>query len=184
MNSEMTTTTFGTPGLVRVREDILSAGRQLWLAGLGAVLEIEEGSRKVLRRVEAEGAKTFDRLVERGRPIGERQKQAVEDFGERAGGTVRDAAGRAGESVREAGKLLGDTAEFEVKGLLRRIGLMTYDDVQALAARLETLSQKIDQLAAAEARPRPAAVPALGTTATVSTIAPGATGETTDTFES
>jgi hypothetical protein len=85
--------------------------------------------------------------------------------------------------VREAGKLLGDTAEFEVKGLLRKIGLMTYDDVQALAARLETLSQKIDQLAAAEARPRPTAVPALGTTATVSTIQTTETGETGGTTE-
>jgi poly(hydroxyalkanoate) granule-associated protein len=184
VNTEMTTTTFGTPGMVRVREDILSAGRQLWLAGLGAVLEIEEGSRKVLRQVEAKGATTFDRLVERGRPLGERQKRAVEDLGERAGETVRDAAGRAGEKVRDAGKLLGDTAEYEVKGLLRKIGLMTYDDVQALAARLESLSQKIDQLAAAEARPRPAAVPALGTTATVSTMQSGETGGTTETFES
>lgn len=182
MNSEMTTTPFGTPGMVRVREEILSAGRQLWLAGLGAVLEIEEGSRKVLRRVEAEGAKTFDRLVERGRPLGERQKQAVEDLGERAGSTVRDAAERAGESVREAGKLLGDTAEFEVKGLLRKLGLMTYEDVQAIAALINGLSQRIDQLAAAQARPRPTAVPALGTTASVSTMQSDEPGGTTETF--
>jgi polyhydroxyalkanoate synthesis regulator phasin len=162
MSSE--TTTFGTPGMARVRDEILSAGRTLWLAGLGAVMEIEEGSRKVLRRFEAEGRKTFDRLqadsrktfdelVERGRPLAERQKQTVQETGDRVGGAVRDAAEKAGETVREAGKLLGDTAEYEVKGLLRKMGLMTYDDVQALAARLEALSRKLDEIAAAGAAP-------------------------------
>jgi polyhydroxyalkanoate synthesis regulator phasin len=156
------TTVLGTPGMARVRDEILSAGRTLWLAGLGAAVEIEQGSRKVLRRFEAEGRKTFDRLqaegrksfdnwVERGRPLAERQKMAVEEMGERAGGAVRDAADKAGETVRGAGKLLGDTAEYEVKGLLRKMGMMTYEDVQALAARLETLSRKLDEIAAAEA---------------------------------
>jgi polyhydroxyalkanoate synthesis regulator phasin len=79
----------------------------------------------------------FDELVERGRPIEERQRQAVE------------AAARRTQAVaHEIGKLCRDTVEYESKAALRRFGLMTRDDVRILSARLDTLSQKIDELAA------------------------------------
>lgn len=120
------------PAIDRVRTEILSTGRNLWLAGLGAVFEVK-------REIEREGRGMFDRLVERGRPLAASQKQAVSDLGDKAAG-----------SVRELGKLVGDTVEYEMKGLLRRMGMMTYEDVQALAARLEALSRKLDEIAAAE----------------------------------
>jgi poly(hydroxyalkanoate) granule-associated protein len=116
------------PAIDRVRTEILSTGRNLWLAGLGAVSEIERESRGV-----------FDRLVERGRPLAASQKQTVSELSDKAAG-----------SVRELGKLVGDTVEYEMKGILRRMGMMTYEDVQALAARLESLSRKLDEIAAAE----------------------------------
>ncbi len=88
----------------------------------------------------------FDRLVERGRPVGERQRKALEEVGERTGATVR-----------EMKKLFEDTVQYESKNLLQRLGLMTRDDVKVLAARIDSLATKVDELVAsyeiAEAEP-------------------------------
>ena len=79
----------------------------------------------------------FDRLVERGRPVDERQRKALEDVGQRTGTTVR-----------EMKKLFEDTVQYESKSLLKRLGLMTRDDVKVLAARIDSLAAKVEQLVA------------------------------------
>lgn len=106
--------------------ELLNGCRDLWLAGAGLAAEVDR-----------QGRTWFDELVERGRPIEERQRQAVE------------AAARRTQAVfHELGKLCQDTVEYESKAALKRFGLMTRDDVRILSARLDTLSQKIDELVA------------------------------------
>ncbi len=107
------------------RDKLLAAGRSLWLAGLGAVAEVEKSGREL-----------FGRLVERGKPVEERQKKLAE--------TVTD---RAQRTAREMGKLLQDTVEYESRGMLKRLNVMTREDVKVLSARLETLSKKLDEYA-------------------------------------
>jgi poly(hydroxyalkanoate) granule-associated protein len=106
--------------------DLLSAGRNLWLAGLGAVAQVEEGSRGL-----------FGRLVERGLPMEERGRTVA-----------AKAADRTTKTVQEIGQLVVDQVEFEAQGVVKRVGLMTRDDLKVFAARLETLSEKIDEYAA------------------------------------
>jgi len=110
----------------KARQELRDAGRNLWLAGLGAVAEVEEGSREV-----------FDRMAKRGRPVEKRQRKAFKELGERTGTTVR-----------EMKKLFEDTLEYETKSLLKRLGLMTRDDVTALGARIDTLAAKVGELVA------------------------------------
>lgn len=110
----------------KARRELLTAGRTLWLAGLGAVAEVEEGGRGL-----------FDRLVERGRPMEHRQRKAMEELG-----------GRTGETVREMRKLLQESVEYEGKGVLKKLGVLTRDDLKLLAARIDTLALKIEELAA------------------------------------
>jgi poly(hydroxyalkanoate) granule-associated protein len=105
---------------------LVAAGRSLWLAGLGAAAEVEEGSREL-----------FDRLVERGRPLEKKQKQIAEAVSDRAQRTAR-----------EIGKLVQDTVAYESRGMLKRLKVMTHEDVKVLSARLSTLSKKIDEYAA------------------------------------
>ncbi|MFL6201024.1 MAG: phasin family protein [Thermoanaerobaculia bacterium] len=107
--------------------ELLSAGRNLWLAGLGAIAEAEETS-----------VKLFDRLVERGRPLDERQRKTVDAFADRANG-----------ALREAGKLFQDTVEYESRQVLKKMGVLTRDDLKVLAARLDILARQIDEYAAA-----------------------------------
>jgi poly(hydroxyalkanoate) granule-associated protein len=117
-------------------DKLASAGRNLWLAGLGAVAEVEEGSRGL-----------FDHLVKRGRPFEKKQRKALEKVGDKTN-----------ETVRELGKLVQDTMEYETKGVLKKLGLLTRDDVKILAARLDTLSKKIDELSARQETPHPVIV--------------------------
>ena len=107
-------------------DKLRAAGRNLWLAGLGAVAEVEEGSREL-----------FDRLAERGVPVEGKQKKLTEAVVERAN-----------KAARSLGKLVEETVEFESRGMLKRLNLMTREDVKLLAARLETLTQKINEYAA------------------------------------
>lgn len=110
----------------KARRELLEAGRNLWLAGLGAVAGVEEGSRS-----------WFDRMVERGRPIEERQRRTLDAIG-----------GRTAETVREMGRLFQDTVDYETRSVLKRLGVMTREDVTVLAARIDTLAKRIDELAA------------------------------------
>jgi poly(hydroxyalkanoate) granule-associated protein len=105
---------------------LLAAGRNLWLAGLGAVAEVEEGTLSL-----------FDRLIEKGRPVEARQKKAAEAVAEKAKDTAMGFT-----------QLVQDTVEYESRQMLKRLNVMTREDVKILSARLETLSRKLDEYAA------------------------------------
>jgi poly(hydroxyalkanoate) granule-associated protein len=129
--SEAQTTT--PSGFGRTRQELLNAGRNLWLASLGAIVEADNASQKLI-----------DRLVERGRPLDERQRKTFDAFTDRANG-----------AMREAGKLLQDTVEYESKQVLKKIGVLTREDLRTLSARLDILSRQIDEYAAAKAVAEP-----------------------------
>lgn len=118
-------------------EKLLAAGRSLWLAGLGAVTEVEDGGREL-----------FDRLVERGKPLEKKQKKAAEAV-----------AGRAQRAVREIGKLVEDTAVYEGREILKRLNVMTREDIKLLSTRLNTLSKKLDEYASRREAAAPAPKP-------------------------
>ena len=110
-----------------IGRELLNAGRNLLLAGIGAVAEADNASQRL-----------FDRLVERGRPLDERQRKAAEAFTDRANG-----------AMREAGKLFQDTVEYEARQVLKKVGILTRDDLKVLSARLDILARQIDEYAAA-----------------------------------
>ena len=115
-----------TKDMGKALDRLTGVGRNLWLAGVGAVAEVTEAGRD-----------TFDRLVERGKPIEEKQKQMVQK--------VTD---RATQTVREAGRLVQDTVEYESRGMLKRLNVMTREDVKVLSSRLNSLSKKVDEVVA------------------------------------
>jgi hypothetical protein len=57
-------------------------------------------------------------------------------------------ADRAKGTAQGLGQLVQDTVEYESREMLKRLHVMTRDDVKILAARLETLSKKLDEYAA------------------------------------
>ena len=115
-----------TKDMGRALDRLTGVGRNLWLAGVGAVAEVADA-----------GVETFDRLVERGKPVEEKQRQRV-----------RKVTDRATRTVREAGKLVQDTVEYESRGVLKRLNVMTREDVKVLSSRLNSLSRKVDEAVA------------------------------------
>lgn len=113
--------------ITSIGRELLNAGRNVLLAGIGAVVEADNASLKL-----------FDRLVERGRPLDERQRKAAEAFADRASG-----------AMHEAGKLFQDTVEYEARQVLKKVGVLTRDDLKVLSARLDILARQIDEYAAA-----------------------------------
>lgn len=107
-------------------EELAERGRDVWLAGLGA-----------LATAEKEGARLFNTLVERG--------QAMEAEGKsRLGSAKHDLNARQKET---AGKL-EETAYGSVRSAMERLGVPTRAEVDALSNQVEALSQKLDAIAA------------------------------------
>lgn len=129
MNDATSTTATPAGFAAGVGREILNAGRTLLRAGIGVVVEADQASQRL-----------FDRLVERGRPIDERQRKAAEAFADRANG-----------AMREAGQLVQDTVEYEARQVLKKVGVLTRDDLRTLSARLDILERQIDEVAAARA---------------------------------
>ena len=50
--------------------------------------------------------------------------------------------------LSKLGKLLQDTVDYESRAMLKRLNVMTREDVKVLSTRLSTLSKKIDEYAA------------------------------------
>ncbi|HEX2165088.1 MAG TPA: phasin family protein [Thermoanaerobaculia bacterium] len=103
---------------------LADAGRTIWLAGLGALGEIERGGREA-----------FDRLVERGRRVEGGQFRAVDR-------TVSRAAESAERLAEEADARL----RHGVDTLLHRANLPTRGDLAELSARLDRLSERLEHL--------------------------------------
>ncbi|HEV3458021.1 MAG TPA: hypothetical protein VHG32_15760 [Thermoanaerobaculia bacterium] len=111
------------------------AGRQLWLASLGAAAAAGGSA----PRLAAHGRRLrhlrhlIDRLVEKGRPLAARQAARIESLADHAGRTVEGAR-----------TLLRETAEYETRRLLERFDLATVEDLRLLAVHLETLDKRLD----------------------------------------
>jgi poly(hydroxyalkanoate) granule-associated protein len=106
------------------KNELLETGRAIWLAGLGALAEVEEGGRRV-----------FDDLVERGRTLERQQLKAIDKGVARAS----DAAEKLSHQVR-------GRVQDGVSGVLHRANLPSRDDLKALAARLDRLSERVEAL--------------------------------------
>jgi poly(hydroxyalkanoate) granule-associated protein len=139
---------------------VLDSSRQIWLAGLGA-----------FSRAQAEGTKVFETLVKQGEAIESRTRRAATD----TAAAARDAAqAKAKEMQKMAGGTwdkLEKVFEDRVARALSRLGVHTQKDVDRLAARVDALSEAVNELIKANGgvstrrRARPAGAPAARKTA-------------------
>jgi poly(hydroxyalkanoate) granule-associated protein len=114
---------------------VLESSRQIWLAGLGA-----------FARAKDEGMKAFETLVQQGQVLETRTKKAASDTATAA----RDAAQtKAKEMQAKAGGTwdkLEQVFEDRVARALSRLGVYTQNDVERLAARVDALSEAVNEL--------------------------------------
>ncbi|MGE5360246.1 MAG: phasin family protein [Bacteroidales bacterium] len=115
--------------LGKTREEISQAGREVWLASLGAVSLLEK-----------EGRTVFERLVEKGKTFETREKSVIE-------GMINEATGQ----VRAIGKQVEDRLQDTSKAVLQRFGVPSHAEINALIARVEQLTAKVESISRKEA---------------------------------
>lgn len=114
-----------------LQDEFTKRGRDVWLAGLGALATVEE-----------EGSKLFNRLVDRGKNFEEERREEIEEAGETARKQRDEALAQLEEAGEETQSLLLDT----VNSALERFGVPTRDEVDRLSDRVEKLSNQVDTL--------------------------------------
>lgn len=115
--------------LDKTREEISQAGREVWLASLGAVSVIEK-----------EGRSVFEMLVQKGKTFETREMSVIE-------GMIDQATGQ----VRAIGKDVEGRLQNTSKAVLQRFGVPSHAEINALIARVEQLTAKVESISRKEA---------------------------------
>jgi poly(hydroxyalkanoate) granule-associated protein len=114
-----------------IQKELADRGRDVWLAGLGALATVEE-----------EGSKLFTRLVERGKELENASAKQIDEMSERAADQQKKAIERAEESTLAAQTAFANT----VDKALERFGVPTQSEVSTLSEKVDLLSKQIDAL--------------------------------------
>lgn len=115
-----------------LQNELTERGRDVWLAGLGALATVEE-----------EGTKLFNRLVDRGQEFEEERRAKLEEATEKARKQRDEAIAQLEEAGEETQSVLSDS----VSSALERFGVPTRKEVDDLAAKVDHLSQQVEKLA-------------------------------------
>ena len=132
----------------KLPDELVERGREVWLAGLGA-----------LSRVEEEGDRVFQDLVNRGQSYEEKRRQQFDD----ATAEINDELNKQQESISEefnrrfddvsrrvsdAAQTVEKTVSTTLNDTLGRLGVPTRNEVQGLSSKVGQLSEKLDALSA------------------------------------
>ena len=123
-----------------LQDELTERGREVWLAGLGALATVEE-----------EGSKLFGRLVDRGAEFEEERRKELKEAGEKAREQGDEALAQIEEASEETQSLLMGT----VNTALERFGVPTRSEVDRLSERVESLTKQVDELSDALSQQNP-----------------------------
>lgn len=115
-----------------LQDELTERGREVWLAGLGALATVEE-----------EGTKLFNRLVDRGQEFEEERQAKLEEATEK----VREQSDEALAQLEEAGEETQSMLTDSVNAALERFGVPTQKEVDDLADKVDHLSTQVEELA-------------------------------------
>ncbi len=114
-----------------IQDELTKRGRDVWLAGLGALATVEE-----------EGSKLFGRLVDRGKEFEHERRSELQNARKKAKKQRDEALEQIEEASEETQTLLTDT----VNNALERFGVPTRTEVDRLSKKVETLAKQVDDL--------------------------------------
>lgn len=114
-----------------LQEEITRRGRDVWLAGLGALATVEE-----------EGTKAYNTLVERGKNYESKGRKQIESAISKASKQRDEAL----SEVEDAGEGARDYIFSTVDRALDRFGVATRSEVDKLSKQVGALTAKVDTL--------------------------------------
>jgi len=121
-----------------LQTELTQRGREVWLAGLGALATVEQ-----------EGSKLYNQLVDRGKQFEDERRETLEKTREELTETARTQSEEALSQLEEAGEETQSLLLDTVNSALERFGVPTRTEVDRLSDRVETLSEQVDALARA-----------------------------------
>ena len=128
----------------RLADQVKESAQQIWLAGMGA-----------FAKAQAEGRQVFEALVKEGATLQKKTQSAAEErFGD-VTGKVTSMAGEASARAGQQWERIEGMFEDRTARVLQRLGVPTARDLDALRARIEELSAKLDAIAGSAAVPAP-----------------------------
>lgn len=113
-------------------DDLVDAGKKVWLAGLGAVGVVGNTSTMLI-----------DTLVDEGKRLQARERKVVNQ-------ALTTTTGKVSGMLYDAVEYVQDTVQQTTKATLNRLGMPSRPDVADLSARVEMLTAKVDKLARKE----------------------------------
>lgn len=153
---------------------VKESARQIWLAGLGAFSKAQEG-----------GGKVFEALMKEGLSIQRQSHAAAEEKIFEATSKMADMAGYIQSSAGQQWNKLENIFEDRVAKALRKLGVPSAKDMDALIARIDELNRRVQKMSACAApaaktpaaqktKPLRKAAPPKAKTATVQAATPAA----------
>ena len=124
-------TTTTTTGEKKLQDDLKESAYRIWLAGLGALASAGE-----------EGAKAFNRLVDRGREAESRSKDDWKAQADKA----REQFDKAKEKAEGQWDEWSGKIDEVLTRSLHRLGVPTRDEIRTLTQRVEELTAKVEGL--------------------------------------
>jgi len=121
-----------------LQDELTQRGRDVWLAGLGALATVEQ-----------EGSKLFNRLVDRGKEFETERREELEDVRDEVSEKAREQRDEALAQLEEAGEETQSRLFDTVNSALERFGVPTRSEVDRLSERVERLSEQVDDLSQA-----------------------------------
>jgi poly(hydroxyalkanoate) granule-associated protein len=115
----------------KLQDDLKESAHRIWLAGLG-----------VLATAGEEGARAFNRLVDRGREVESKNKDEWKAQADKAKEQFDKAKGKAEGQWEEGGEKLDEVLTRS----LHRLGVPTRDEIRTLTQRVEELTAKVESL--------------------------------------
>ncbi|HYG64193.1 MAG TPA: phasin family protein [Thermoanaerobaculia bacterium] len=118
-----------------LQDDLKESAHRIWLAGLGALAAAEQ-----------EGAKMFNRLVDRGRDFESKGRTEARDTYEKTRTEVKDTYDKARTQAQATWENVGDKVDEVVTAALHRLGVPTREEIHTLTLRVEELNAKVESL--------------------------------------
>jgi poly(hydroxyalkanoate) granule-associated protein len=134
-------------GATRLLDSALAAqvkdsAQQIWLAGMGA-----------FARAQAEGTKVFETLVKEGATLQKKTQSAAEEKITEVTGKMSTMAGDVQAKAGQSWDKLEGIFEERTAKALKKLGVPSAKDVDALMARIDELSAKVAKLSKAPVTP-------------------------------
>ena len=129
-----------------IADEVTTRGRDVWLAGLGALATVEQ-----------EGAALYESLVKQGETLVERG----EEMEKRGKARLDELKGEVAVKRDEVTEKVESNVVDPVVDALKKLGVPTRGEVQKLSAQVESLTERVNLLLEKLGEPAPAEEPVI-----------------------